>query len=52
MAGSERNRKDKGERVRADQINMVVRLVLVVFEIVRTLVRVHVLHWNGPWRLL
>ena len=51
MAGSERHHEDKRESMRGDQINMVVRLVLLVFEIVCTLAREHVLHWAGPWRL-
>lgn len=53
MGGSKkRHPAAQRERARTDQISTAVRLILLVWEIVSTLVREHVLRGAGPWRLL
>lgn len=53
MAGSDRrHRNAKRDSGKADQISTAVRLALLAWEIVSTLVREHILQEVGPWRLL
>ena len=50
MAGSDRRRrKAKRESGRADQISVAVRLALLGWEVVTTLIREHILRGAGPW---
>jgi hypothetical protein len=50
MTGSKEHRRDEVER--AARMVLAVRLVMMTYEIVRTLVREHVLHGMGLGRLL
>jgi hypothetical protein len=54
MTDSKRHHRSdvRRESARTDQISIAVRVVLMIWEIVWTLVREHVLQGPGPGRLL